>query len=359
MSLIGVLNSDQSLNLTIGKAIETGDALHHLVRYFDEEEKIAEFLNFDLPEIVILNAADPSLRIQSLIERMRGESWLHNFGIICLFDRSRQKEEEILEEVREINVLTLLDQSRIATHLHKIIHIIEENWQIIFQQDITEKLVKKSAGAFLIDNDPLAIRVYAGLAATSLQQRGLISDEQRTRLQLALAELILNGIEHGHCGIGMQEKESCLLSGGSMIELIQEKSTDPAVAKKRIRFEWETKEDATAFTIRDQGEGFDVAALQRRLNAGGPETVNGRGILMAMRVSRRLSFNRKGNVVRLVFAHSSDTERSTPAGFGGHRGSGDGHRASRGYRLRGRGEQRLPLLYRLRSLRASSTADAK
>ena len=44
MSLIGVLNSDQSLNLTIGKAIETEDALHHLVRYFDEEEKIAEFL---------------------------------------------------------------------------------------------------------------------------------------------------------------------------------------------------------------------------------------------------------------------------------------------------------------------------
>ena len=121
---------------------------------------------------MILNAADPSLRIQSLIERMRGESWLHNFGIICLFDHRRQKEEEILEDVREINVLTLLDQSRIATHLHKIIHIIEDNWQIIFQQDITEKLVKKSAGAFLIDNDPLAVRVYAGLAATNLQQRG-------------------------------------------------------------------------------------------------------------------------------------------------------------------------------------------
>lgn len=315
MSLIGVLSSDDELNRAINRAITSEGDQHHLLRSFAEQEKVEEFLNFDLPEIIILNIGDTSLDWGSLIEKIRGESWLHNFGIIGLYSRKETSEDQLLEEFRDINVLTFLEKGRINTHLHKIIHIIEDNWQIIFQQDITEKLVKKSAGAFIIDNDPLSAQVFAGLAATNLQQRGFISQDQRTQLQIALSELILNGIEHGNCGIGMGEKESYLLSGGSIIELIQEKCADPEIAAKRVRFEWDSDGDSTVFTIRDQGEGFDVAALQRKLKSGGPETVNGRGVLMARKIARRLSYNKKGNVVRLEFAHQAEAERSTPAGF--------------------------------------------
>lgn len=315
MSLIGVLSSDEELNRDIHRAVQSEADKHHLLRTFSDQQKVEEFLNFDLPEIIILHIGDPALDLGSLLEKIRGESWLHNFGIIGLYSRKERTEEQLLEEFRDINVLTFLEQGRIKTHLHKIIHIIEDNWQIIFQQDITEKLVKKSAGAFLIDNDPLSVQVFAGLGATNLLQRGFITEDQRTQLQIALSELILNGIEHGNCGISMQEKEQFLLSGGSIIELIQEKCADQEIASKRVRFEWDTDGEKTVFTIRDQGEGFDVEALQRKLKAGGPETVNGRGIMMARKISRRLSYNKKGNVVRLEFAHQSDAERSAPAGF--------------------------------------------
>jgi anti-sigma regulatory factor (Ser/Thr protein kinase) len=315
LSLIGVLNSDDGLTSQIRASLETDGAEHHLLRFFSEEARITEFLNFDLPEIIILNLTDPLLKTPGIVSALRGESWMHNFGIICIYDRGIREEEELLPELKELNVLTVLEKNRIPTHLHNIIHIIEENWQIIFQQDITEKLVKRSAGAFLIDNDPLTVQVYAGLAVTNLLQRGVISVDQSLQLQLALSELIQNGIEHGHCGIGMEEKENFLLSGGSIVELIQQKCTDPQVAARRVRFEWDSGADSTVFTVRDQGEGFDVRKLQTRLKNGGPETVNGRGIMMARRIAKRLSFNRKGNVVRLEFSHSPDTERLTPGGF--------------------------------------------
>lgn len=315
MSLIGVLNSDETLNEQIRAAVEADGAEHHLLRFFREEARITEFLNFDLPEIIILNLTDPGMKAPDVIAALRGESWMHNFGILCIYDRTVREEEELLPELKGLNVLTLLEKRRIPTHLNNIIHIIEENWQIIFQQDITEKLVKRSAAAFLIDNDPLTVQVFAGLAVTNLLQRGVISTDQSLQLQLALSELILNGIEHGHCGIGMEEKEKFLLSGGSMVELIQRKCADPQVAARRVRFEWDSGADSTVFTIRDQGEGFDVEKLQQRLKSGEPETVNGRGIMLARRVARRLSFNKKGNVVRLEFSHCPESERLTPGGF--------------------------------------------
>ncbi len=315
MSLIGVLNTEESITAELKNCLNGDNTSEHLLRFFSEASGLFDFMSFDLPELIILNLSDPLVDLEHLIQGFEKTTWLHTFGVIGIWNRSRNREDELIRQMGNLNILSLLEQGRLASHLQKIIQIIDDNWQIIFQHEIAEKLVGKSAGAFLIDNDPLSVPVFAGLAATSLLQKGYISPERKQELQISLSELILNGIEHGNCGVTMDEKSLLLTSGRTMIDIIQEKCRDPRIAARRVRFEWETDEAETVFTIRDQGEGFDIRKLQEKLKKRGTEDFNGRGIMMARQISKRLSYNRKGNVVRLVFGHTESTEQTAPTGF--------------------------------------------
>lgn len=315
MSLIGVVSSDEQLNGRIAREFAKRPAGRWILQIPHGENEVLEFLNFDLPEIVIINFSDKGINLGIVLEEVRHDSWLHNFGIIGLFDGDRDTEENVLKSFPKLNLLALIDYSRIGSHIVKLTQIIEENRQLIFQRELSDKLFDQSSGSFVVDNDPLAVSIYAAIAATTVAQRGLADPEMKMHLQLALSELIINGVEHGNCGITYEEKSAFLEKGRSVVELVAEKCKDPAIAAKRVYFEWEIRPESTRFVIRDEGEGFDVRGLSAKLRREGSLALHGRGILMARGIANKLSYNAKGNEVTLVIGHKRSPERETPRGF--------------------------------------------
>ncbi len=315
MSLIGVLNSDIKINQSITDAFAAHSSSKYLLTCLSNEKKILEFLNFELPEIIIINFSDSVLNIDSMVEQVQNDAWLHSFGIIGLFDRSKQTEKEILNKMKDLNVLVMLDYARIRSHIVKSVQIITNNWQIIFQKEISSRLVEKVSGSFTIEGDILSVPVYAGIAATNLAQRGCIDPDTKMHLQLSLAELIINGIEHGNCGISYDEKTDALENGMSVVELVNEKRKDPEIAAKKVEFEWEISEEETRFIIRDDGCGFDVIKYRERLKKENMYALHGRGIRMATALAKKLSYNQKGNQVTLIIDHDQSLSKETPQGF--------------------------------------------
>ncbi len=317
MSLIGIISSDTELNTKIQREFETCTDDDYIFRLPQDEESILEFLNFDLPEIVIINFADKNLDLQSILSTIQDDSWLHNFGIIGVYDHEVQDEEEVLSQYQNLNILSMLDMPRLRSHIVKSAQIIEHNRQLIFQRDIEDKLVDKASGSFTIENDILATSVYASIAATSLLQRGYIKPEAKMHLQLCLAELMVNGVEHGNCGITFDEKTEALNEGVNIVELVEKKCQHSEIANKRVHFEWEIFEDHTRFIIKDEGVGFDVLGLRKKIEREGPMALHGRGIKMARAFAKRLMYNRKGNMVVLIVRHDKSATKNAPAGFSG------------------------------------------
>ena len=317
MSLIGIISSENELNTIIQNEFERLPNEDYILRIPPNETSILEFLNFDLPEIVIINFADKSLPLGTILSEIQDDSWLHNFGIIGIFDHNIQDEEDVLSQYQNLNILAMLDRPRLRSHIVRCTQIIEQNRQLIFQRDIEDKLVDKASGSFSIENDILATSVYASIAATSLLQRGYIKPEAKMHLQLCLAELMVNGVEHGNCGITFEEKTEMLNNGMNIVELVEEKSRNPEIARKRVHFEWEIYEDNTRFLIRDEGSGFDVMGLREKIEREGPMALHGRGIRMARAFAERLMYNKKGNMVVLIVKHDKGASKNTPAGFSG------------------------------------------
>jgi len=317
MGFIVLVNSDQKIKEKIENAFRRDRCYDFPMVMMASEKKILESLNFDLPEIIILNFGDPKVSYKSMTNQVRKDSWLHSFGIIGLYDGSTQNEQELMEEMKDLNVLVMLDYSRIDSHIVKSVKIIADNWQLIYQKDLYSHLMEHSSGSFSIDNDILAVSIYAGIAVTNLVQKGYLKPENKMHLQLALSELIVNGIEHGHCGISFDEKTEFLQSGRSVIDLVAEKCTDPAISAKRVHFEWDSSLDRTIFNIRDEGKGFDITTIKQKVNEDDPLSQHGRGIIMAEAFTESVEYNEIGNEVKTTIIHDASVIRKTPEGFSG------------------------------------------
>ncbi len=315
MGFIVLINSDQVIKQKIESAFRKEKCYDFPIVMMANEKQILESLNFDLPEIVIMNCTDPKVSYESIANHVRKDSWLHSFGIIGLYDGSKRKEQELMDELKDLNVLVMLDYSRIASHIVKSVNIIAKNWQLIYQKDISSHFMEHSSGSFSIGNDILSVSIYAGIAVTNLVQRGFLAPENKMHLQLALSELIFNGIEHGHCGITFDEKTAYLNSGKSVIDLVIDKCRDPEIAAKRVHFEWETEQNKSVFTIRDEGEGFDVNKILKKVDENDPLSQHGRGILMAENLCESIEYNDIGNEVTVIFKHDESVAKEAPLGF--------------------------------------------
>ena len=315
MGTLGIINSDKEIFSRINQAFSKGGGQEYELRFLEATDEILEFLNYELPEVVVINFSDPQVDLERIISHILDDTWLLNFGIIGLFNQEYTDEEEILRKMKDLNVLTLLEQNRIRTHLLRSVEIIEENYQIIFQREFTKNLFNEASGSFVIDNDILAVPLFAGIGATILAQRGVISPDNKMLLQLALAELIVNGVEHGNCGISYDEQTRAMEEGLSVVDLVNRACQDPDVAAKKVYVDWEIRKDRSIFIIRDEGEGFDVASHLAKVESQDHLSLHGRGIKMANMLGQSLTYNEAGNEVTMTVAHEEGLPREIPAGL--------------------------------------------
>ncbi len=312
---IGVLSSDIGLNLEIEKELSRF-ASSDTIGFYTETDQAVEYLNFEMPEIAVINLSDQILDRRHIVEQLIADTWLHDFGIIGTFDKNTDDEKALAESLRKLNVLNLFERARIKGHLSKTIDIIMENRQVISQREISGRFTDKVSGSLIIDNDVLSVPSYVNLLAICLSNKGFADEGVKTNLTIGLSELILNGIEHGNCKISYDEKKAFLDQGRGIFELVAEKCRDPKIAEKRVTLEYEIRPERSTFRVRDQGDGFDVRRYLSSMAARDTTALLGRGIMMARSFSKSLSYNAKGNEATLTIEHRP-TDMASPQGFSG------------------------------------------
>jgi len=277
-----------------------------------------DLLSFELPDLMVVHLSDRKLNLDQLKKKILEDSWLHNSGLIGVYDMGRHDESRLLDQYRDLNLLALLDYSQIRTHFSKILSIVYANRQLIYQNELSDNILNTFSGAFSISNSDYSVgSVYAGLLSINMVRSGRITDEERFKLQMALSELVLNAIEHGNCGISREERDRGLSGNSSLIQMISERNRDPEIEKRKVLLEWDLSEEESRFTISDEGDGFDVELFKKSLQKATSESLSGRGILLSRIVADRILFNKKGNQVSMIMKNRKLHERLTPAGFSG------------------------------------------
>jgi hypothetical protein len=310
MRKIPVVSSDDRLNEII--RLECARSEGELAPvFFSKPGEVIEFLKYELPEMKIFYFSDPIVDCLGILKEIQEDPWLHYGGIIGIHDNMDDK--KLLEAMRDANIIAVLRKKEFMANLPRLLRIVRQNKQILFQRGIQQHLLKTISGAFVIDNDPLDITTYANLVTNYLYNSNLIGRDEREKLHVALLELLINAIEHGNCRIGFDEKTAWLERNGDIMELIREKNKDPEVKARKVYFSYTITPEKSRIAIKDEGTGFDWRA---RLDTS-PDTpgLHGMGMKMANLYVRDLTYNDKGNAVAFEIEHRKAESNAIPKIF--------------------------------------------
>ncbi len=314
--VIGVLSSNQQLSTNIKHACE---AFHEdfEVDLFEDDDSFAQYLNYELPDLVVLDVSDPVLGIRQLLIELKDDPWLHFGGVIFVYDQERVG--VVPSAIRDVNLISILEYKRIDFYMPRLLRILSHNRNILYQRDLHALLSQNLSGSFVLDNDPFDLTTYSNLLANFLFNANLVSHEQKERFYVAIMELLLNAIEHGNCRITYEEKSAFLAEGGDSMDLIRERNQDPEISKKRVHLFYRIRPNVSTFRVRDEGEGFDWRKYSTATGREGLEETHGRGIFMANHYLTNLTYNDKGNEVYFELEHPPSETNAVPEMFSDRR----------------------------------------
>lgn len=293
-----VVSTDSELNDRVIKICGKFGSVFQPV-FLETIEDALEFVRYELPEFQLVHFSDNGVDGKALIESITEDPWLHYGGIIGVHSR---RDASIVDSLpRETNVVTMIRRGEFVETFFRVLYILHQNRQILFQRDMQLDFLGTIRGSFEMDNDPYNARTYASLISNFLFNSNYIDIEMRDKLHVALFEMIMNAIEHGNCGISYEEKNEYLQKYGDIIPLIREKCRNDDVKGRRVAVSYRIRPDHSRFRIEDEGAGFDWRSRVE------DNTVNleahGHGIKMTKHYIQQLQYNDKGNAVSFTVPH--------------------------------------------------------
>lgn len=162
------------------------------------------------------------------------------------------------------------------------------------RRDLEARAVTASEALQLLERAELSVQTHAEAHRVAAFVSQLCP--QPRNAVLGLAELMINGIEHGNLGITCAEKAELLRQDRMASELARRQAL-PENALRRVTLRFERHPDELVFEVRDEGDGFDYTKYLE-LDPERAFEPNGRGIALARMMSfNRLEYQGCGNVV--------------------------------------------------------------
>ena len=248
-----------------------------------------EYITYQMPPLMLVDFSSLEIDAFQLLETICSDPWMNNGSIIATYQGSDTLER--LESIPNANVIITLSREQVPTLLPKVLEIIQENSQIVFQRSLQSTLLTSLSGQYLLGLDLLLVPCYANLIANYLFNMGFVDLGVKQNVALVLTEMLTNAIEHGNCEISKEEKTEILERYATIQPLIELRAKEPEIAKRLVTFDYKIKREGSEFVIADEGKGFDWREYLGENRELDLLSHHGRGILMTRQVVDHISFN--------------------------------------------------------------------
>lgn len=307
MKKILIASTNSKVIRTVENACKSFPAIFS-AENFGSTESIISYINYELPEIKILDYTSTSIDCCQILEEINGDAWLHFGGIIAVCrDRAALKD---LEERKDENILCYLTADDFEQNFLRLLNILYQNQQFLYTRGMQEIIQGEEQGSFVCGNNLLDMRFYINFLVSYLYTTNRISDDDRSNLRMTLTELMMNAIEHGNLKISYEEKTRWLISGKDMITLVNQKASEEQNRNKKIYVSYAIRNNASAFRIRDDGDGFDWK--KHVDNTEMSTETHGRGISLSNQCVKKITYNEKGNQVTFSIDNKQYSVNSVP-----------------------------------------------
>jgi len=169
---------------------------------------------------------------------------------------------------------------------------------------------------FRLENDAALIDPLAELVGQMVTGMGLTDFTGRLQVGVAIKEALLNALFYGSLEISKEEMEAVedKLLEGEEVSLVERRRSQPPYRDRRIFVDMKLSPEEARFVIRDEGRGFDAAAVPDPDEPGALEPEGGRGLSLMRAFMDEVTFNDAGNEVTMVKRRDTGGDKAGDAG---------------------------------------------
>ena len=167
------------------------------------------------------------------------------------------------------------------------------------------------ASRFRIQNDPDLIDSLVQVLREDLHDAGFGDDATRLRVTVALQEALANAIYHGNLEVGSDLRQD---DERRFYALARDRAREHPYRGRRVHVTARVSQTAAAFTVRDEGPGFDTSLARKEVDPEDVMRIGGRGMLLIRTFMDDVEYNAAGNRITMI-KRAPDPPREWAASF--------------------------------------------
>ena len=259
-----------------------------------------------VPLVVVTDLQMPEMNGLELVASLKGT--MPSLPVILT---TSQGSEEIANQAlkagaasyvpkRELNetLIPVLHQVMVVTNAAKAVPPVAQN---ALESNITLE----------VSNDESQIPDIISRLELPMVELDLFDEGERMQIAMALDEALLNAMIHGNLEVSSELRQTD--NGEPYVNMIAERKELSPYRERKVKIQLEATNEEITFVIRDEGPGFDAAALRDPTDPENLERAGGRGLLLINAFMDEVSHNEIGNEIRMVKRKvtSDDAESDT------------------------------------------------
>ena len=269
------------------------------VEYAAEGAEALARVKDSLPDIVVTDLRMPKMDGLELVKAMR----IHHPTVPVILMTAYGSETLAVEALKK-GAASYVPKSQLAEML---VGTVEEVLARSRGDPACERLMRhldKPEFAFFVEleNDVALIDPLVNLVQQTVAREGLCDSTGRLQIGVALREALLNALFHGNLQIGREQMRAVRekLLEEKDVTLAEEHRSQSPFQDRRVYVDVKISKDEARLVVRDEGPGFDVAALPSVSDSVSEERKGGRGVALMRTFMDEVTYNDMGNEVTMV-----------------------------------------------------------
>ena len=268
----------------------------------DGKAALAE-LERHLPDLVLTDLQMPEMDGLELVAEVK-----RAYPLIPVVLMTAKGSEEIAVQALNAGAASYVAKRALAPDL---VETVEQILAVSREERGHARLMHRldhSEHHFVLENDLSLI-----LSAVTFLKRGITDlrlggESDRLRVGVALEEALVNAFYHGNLEVGSELRE---VDYKAYYELARQRCGEMPYKDRLVHVSARFNHQEAAYTVRDEGPGFDPSQLPDPTDPVNLDRPSGRGLLLMRTFMDDVRYNAAGNEVTLVKRKRTDSARAS------------------------------------------------
>ena len=244
------------------------------------------------PDLILTDLQMPEMNGLELVEAID-----RDYPLIPVVLMTAQGSERIAVEALERGAASYVSKRELAQDLLPVI----ERVLVLAGERQTKRLLlermRSLQATFVLSNEAALLSSAVAYLQGLIRDMGLLAENERLRVGVALEEALLNAAYHGNLEVKSELREQdCAL----YYDLARERTKIPPYSQRSIYVDVDLSEERVRYVVRDEGPGFDPRTLPDPTDPANIDRPCGRGLLLMRTFMDDIDYNETGNEVTMV-----------------------------------------------------------